>query len=270
MPTTTDEKIVLTGASAAWMIALEDTATPMSNFDADPDVDTVAEKANRFLFDNLTDAKVKVPASAVAASGNDEYIIAARIDGAEIRYKKEKLTIEGKDETVVTDSASGTGSDSKNEISFTVQEADIDSDTYTAFLRKLYDLRGKKFLLCIPLGYNYKRRYPGSNPTTEGKNALGFAVMIGVLSSGFEHGIAANTATKVAFTFQSTTLTATEAEANAAIAAGGFNGFVWDPIEQKGWKESINSAPETTVKITPPALGATDGGELAKGNVVWL
>lgn len=271
MATTIDKKIIISGASAAWLLAVEDTATPLDKFDIDPEVHSTDEKANRMFFDNVADCKFKIPASSVATSADGQYIEITRIDGAVIRFPKDSLIIEGKDETVVADSTSGTaGSADKYELSFTINEADMDSATYPAFLAKFDGLRGRKFLICIPLGYNYTRRRAGEDPATKGKNAVGFAVMLGICTSGLEHAVAANTGSKHTLTFQSTTLSCSEAEANAVIGSGGFQNFVFDPIAQKGLKETIGAGSETTVVISPPALTATAGGTLIQGKVVWI
>jgi len=248
MPTM-HEKIILTGASAAWIYVLEDSDTPCVSADL---------AANRFKFDNIADAKATVSDSSAPAGSDAEKIEIPRADGALIQFNKDTLKIKGEDESIITDSESG-GGDEKDSISFSINEADMDSASWAAFLAKLQAHKGRQALVCIALGYNSIRKKASADAT---KNAAGFAFLIANVP-GFEHAAAANTPVKVTLTFPGTTLSTTLADAEAA-APDGFDGFTLAAIAQKGLKDGNG-----TMNVTPPALAAADVPQLLKGQVLF-
>jgi hypothetical protein len=245
MALTMADKIIINGAPAAWLCPV---------LEAVPGTVTLGAMMK---MDNINQVVIGFQSQAAAAgTATEEFIQVTRADGAIIEFPKTKLTIDGIDETVkVSTAAGGTGDNiASGTIQFTANEADMDSANYPEFLKKIKDNINGYWLVCVPIGYNHKRRH-SSAPGTD--NAIGFAYLCGKINGALSLTVAPQTGAPLPLSFQSAKLNTTDTTvagtlANAAFAA----------IPVKGMTPVVNITP-----VVPPAA---DFDNIVKGDIVFI
>lgn len=232
-------KTIFTGFTTAWIRKVDD---------ADG---SVALSTPILKFDNISSGSLTIKAPADAASGGTtDNVEIQRGDGATIQYNKPSLILDGATDSVKS-SGTSSGGTVKDEIKFTVNEADMDSATWTEFLIKLKGLLGEKLLICMPLGYTYGKI---TDSTAANVKPDGYAFMVGKLSGDIAQALAGNTPSSLELTFTGCDVSYTDdAQADTAFATHGF--------------VSISVKGRTSVTVTPTAMGATDGHLLVAGRI---
>ena len=244
MALTMADKMILNGAPALW-------AAPLSEGVGGLTLGTMQK------YDNITTPVFTFAGSAAAAGGAaEEFIQVTRADGAIIEFPKGKLTLDGIDETVKDSSGATAAGDSKatGTLQITVNEAEMGSASFSAWLNTMLGNINSFWLVCIPLGYNWKQRHPSS---ATAHNAVGYLFLIGKLSGNVAFTVAPQTGAPIPLTWQGQKLTVQDlAAASAAIAAA-----VFDPIPVKGITPAVTLAPTA-------GLTATEAEDLLKGTVI--
>ncbi|MBS1562584.1 MAG: hypothetical protein JSS89_13345 [Bacteroidetes bacterium] len=235
-------KMIITGAPVAWLRALDD---------ADG---SVALATPIMKFDNIQDGgfTIKAPADA-AGGGTGDTIDIARGDSTVIQFTKPSLVIDGVTDNVKSSSTS-TGGTVKDEVKFKINEADMDSATWTAFIKKLQGLMGTKVLVCLPTGYTYDAI---TNTTPADVKPDGYVFLCGKISADLSAAFASNTPTAIELTITGCDVSNTDDDqADTAFATHGFVGI---PVKGR-----------TGTTLTPTAMGATDGHLLVAGRIHLL
>jgi hypothetical protein len=244
----TSKTIIINGVPAAW-------ATPIK----DPGDGTGLILLPQLKFDNITTPVIGFPfAGDAAAAGGGDNIDIVRGDGAIIRFPKDSLTIDGRDETVIAASG-GSSADTAaiGTINFSALQADIDSTNYPAFIKKLKDNRLNYWLVCVPLGENYERRH---NSSATDPNAVGYAFLFAKLTGSFNLSVAPQTGAPVALSFTGTKYSGSETNGEALLQSA-----LFPPIAIKCVTPAYTPAPQPQPSpITTP----TEAADLLKGDIL--
>ncbi len=171
MPTTTDKKIILTGSPFGWVHLIE------SN--------TITEL---WKFNNLQSSTYKLMKPGSDSAGSDNIDI-NRSDGAIIRFPKTNLILSGIDETDITPADSSSDATSKGEITLVANEAPMESNSWTAFLKELQGKLGALFMITIGTGYSHKARTDATLRKPDG-----YIHMIGKINNDIEQQLNNNPA----------------------------------------------------------------------------
>lgn len=163
MPTTTDKKIILTGSPFAWVHKIDAGAL-----------------TELWKFNNLQSSTYKILKPGSSASSSDNIDI-NRADGAIWRFPKTNLILSGIDETDITPAGTSSDATSKGEITLVANEAPVESNSWTAFVKAVKDNMDGKFLLTIGTGYSHKAR---TDVTL--RKPDGFIHMIGKINNDLE------------------------------------------------------------------------------------
>lgn len=189
MPGATNTNILLSGAPVAMCLGVRfDTATSdVVITDADQAASDIAATDGdvRMLFDNVKEIKVTGTLTS-AAESNTENIDIEAADGQIVRFTKSSRIIDGETGTdVLTETESDENATGEATIEITVNEADIDSSSWTGFLNKLKTWRNNYWYVNVPMGFNWTKRYNQSAATAV--KADGWAYMLGKMSMDLEH-----------------------------------------------------------------------------------
>ena len=163
MPTTIDKKIILTGSPFAWVHKIDAGAL-----------------TELWKFNNLQSSTYKILKPGSSASSSDNIDI-NRADGAIWRFPKTNLILSGIDETDITPAGTSSDATSKGEITLVANEAPVESNSWTAFVKAVKDNMDGKFLLTIGTGYSHKAR---TDVTL--RKPDGFIHMIGKINNDLE------------------------------------------------------------------------------------
>lgn len=230
MPTTTDRKIILTGSPFAWIQTI-----------------TGGALAAKWTLSNLQSSSYKALVSSTAAT-TGENIDINRADGAIIRFPKDSLILSGiteSEETSVETSSDATG---LGEITLVLNEAPVESNSMTAFLKELKSLKSSLFLITIGTGFSYKAKTDAALKKPEG-----FVHMIGKLSSDIEQSLG-NSPSALTLTFVSYKNSGLD---DADLTGATFTAITW----KKGGTGDVSG-------ITPPAIAAGEATSLLEGDIV--
>jgi hypothetical protein len=236
MPTTvtTDKKIILSGSPFGWIHKIDSGAL-----------------TELWKFNNLQSSTYKIlkPGSSSQSSDN---IDINRADGAIWRFPKTNLILSGIDETDITPAGTSSDATSKGEITLVANEAPMELNSWTAFIKALKENLDGKFLITIGTGYSHKAR-----TDTSLRKPDGFIHMIGKISNDIEQQLnnspASLTMTFVSYkdsTIEETDLTGTTL----------FGEITW----------KLGGTGKDVEGIKPPAIVSTDAQKLLEGDVAVI
>jgi len=210
--------------------------------------------AEAHLFDDLQQMSYNAVVPEEDNAGNIDIL---RADGANIRFPKTNLTIDGTDETTLANSAAVGDETLKGEINMTVNEASITSTSWSSFIQSLIDNHGAKWLVCIPTGVTYASREGLGGISTPQPD--GYAFMIGTITNNIENLVSENP-TSIALNFKSVK--------NANLDVGDLEvSPIFTGID---WKRGDNtvSALKPSVKGTVGEIDSTEEAALYLGELV--
>jgi len=179
------KQIPLTDVPALWVLKISGSGSGVAI--ASPSGD--ADAGNRFKFDNLDEGSVFKALSADTQEGEKHEINIAGdiiLEAPKVvkRYDLTTLANEsavaGDDDYMLPKDVTPSSSEASGlaEVTSIIQGADIDSESWTNFVKKLTDNKDEYFLITVPTGFTHYSRSQGK--------ADGYAYMIGKLSSDIE------------------------------------------------------------------------------------
>lgn len=158
MPTTMDKKIILQGSPYLWLLEVDPTKIIAADPDAEPAVVRSVEGAiiDTYQFDNLGDCTYTLKSAAAANTSGDSITI-TRSDHTEIRFPKATFTINGVDETEITDVATAADATGLGEIKAIINEAPLTAGvtSWSDFMNKIRTKQDSLWLIIIGTGYSY-------------------------------------------------------------------------------------------------------------------
>lgn len=238
--------IPINGVPVAWATPIDDDGVALT-------------LGTQMRFDNISTPVFGFPfAGDAAAAADGENIDITRGDGAIIRFPRTSLTIDGRDETVITSTGGGSvDTAALGTIQFTALQADVDSTNYTAFINKLKAARNKFWLVCVPIAESYERRHPSS---AVDPNAFGYGFLFGKLSGSFNLSVAPQTGAPLPLSWQGTKYGGSAVGGDAVLAAALFPG-----ITVKGVTPAYTPAPQPQ----PNPITIAEATELLKGDILF-
>ncbi len=171
MPTSTDKKIILTGSPFGWVHLIDNGAL-----------------TELWKFNNLQSSTYKILKPGTTSSSSDNIDI-NRADGAIWRFPKTNLILSGIDETDITPADASSDATSKGEITLVANEAPVESNSWTAFIKAVKDKMDAKFMVTIGTGYSHKARTDATLRKPDG-----FIHMIGKINNDLEQQLNNNPA----------------------------------------------------------------------------
>ena len=231
MPTTTDKKIILTGSPFAWVHKINAGAL-----------------TELWKFNNLQSSTYKILKPDSSASSDS--IDINRADGAIWRFPKTNLILSGIDETDITPAGTSSDATNKGEITLVVNEAPIESNSWTAFIKQLKDNMDAKFLITIGTGYSHKARTDAALRKPDG-----FIHMIGKINNDLEQQLNNNPAS-ISITFVSYKNSGLD-EADLTVE-NLFTAITW----------KLGGTGKDVDGIKPPDIISGDAQKLLEGDVV--
>lgn len=232
MPITADKKIILTGSPFAWVHKIAN-----------------GDLTELWKFDNLQSSTYKIMKPGSEAGGGDNIDI-NRADGAIWRFKKVNLILSGEDETDITPADASSDATSKGEITLVINEAPIEANSWSSFIKDLKSNLDSKFLITIGTGFSHKARTDSTLRKPDG-----YVHMIGKINNDIEQQLN-NSPTSVSITFVSYKNSGLEvADLTAAT--------LFTPIT---WK--LGGTGKDVSGIKPPTISTTDASKLLEGDIV--
>ncbi|MBS4000916.1 MAG: hypothetical protein KGZ71_10595 [Desulfobulbaceae bacterium] len=232
MPTTTDKKIILTGSPFAWIHKIEN-----------------EDLSELWKFNNLQSSTYKILKPGSSSQGSENIDI-NRADGAIWRFPKTNLILSGEDESDITPADASSDASNKGEITLVINEAPIESNSWTAFIKQLKDNMDAKFLITIGTGYSHKARTDATLRKPDG-----FIHMIGKVNNDLEQQLN-NSPASITITFVSYKNSGLEATDLTAVSL--FTAITW----------KLGGTGKDIEGIKPPDLLSTDAERLLTGDVV--
>jgi len=234
MPTTTDKKIILTGSPFAWVHKIDAGAL-----------------TELWKFNNLQSSTYKIlkPGSSSQSSDN---IDINRADGAIWRFPKNNLVLSGIDETDITPAGTSSDATSKGEITLVANEAPIELNSWTAFIKAMKDEQDGKFLITIGTGYSHKARTDVALRKPDG-----FIHMIGKINNDIEQQLN-NSPASLTMTFVSYKDSTLEETDLTAISL--FTAITW----------KLGGTGNDVEGIKPPDIISGDAQKLLEGDVAVI
>lgn len=232
MPTTTDKKIILTGSPFAWIHKIED-----------------EDLSELWKFNNLQSSTYKILKPGSSSQGSENIDI-NRADGAIWRFPKTNLILSGEDESDITPADASSDASNKGEITLVINEAPMESNSWTAFIKQLKDNMDAKFLITIGTGYSHKARTDATLRKPDG-----FIHMIGKVNNDLEQQLN-NSPASITITFVSYKNSGLEATDLTAVSL--FTAITW----------KLGGTGKDIEGIKPPDLLSTDAEKLLTGDVV--
>ncbi|MBE2189327.1 MAG: hypothetical protein IAE98_07645 [Candidatus Kapabacteria bacterium] len=232
MPTTTDKKIILTGSPFAWIHKIEN-----------------EDLSELWKFNNLQSSTYKILKPGSSSQGSENIDI-NRADGAIWRFPKTNLILSGEDESDITPADTSSDASNKGEITLVINEAPIESNSWTAFIKQLKDNMDAKFLITIGTGYSHKARTDATLRKPDG-----FIHMIGKVNNDLEQQLN-NSPASITITFVSYKNSGLEATDLTAVSL--FTAITW----------KLGGTGKDIEGIKPPDLLSTDAERLLTGDVV--
>ena len=187
MPTTTNTKILLRGSPFAWIQKV-----------------TAGALAAKWSFNNLQSSTFKLPKASSSSSSSSNTDI-KRADGAVWQFPKTNLTLDGITELDITPAAASSDATGLGEITIVINEAAVESNSWTAMLADIKANKDEIFLVTIGTGFSYKA---GTDVTM--KKPEGYIHMIGKISNDIDQQFNENP-TSITLTFVSYTNSGLEA-----------------------------------------------------------
>lgn len=232
MPTSTDKKIILTGSPFAWIHKIEN-----------------EDLSELWKFNNLQSSTYKILKPGSSSQGSENIDI-NRADGAIWRFPKTNLILSGEDESDITPADASSDASNKGEITLVINEAPIESNSWTAFIKQLKDNMDAKFLITIGTGYSHKARTDATLRKPDG-----FIHMIGKVNNDLEQQLN-NSPASITITFVSYKNSGLEATDLTAVSL--FTAITW----------KLGGTGKDIEGIKPPDLLSTDAERLLTGDVV--
>ncbi|MBX3043178.1 MAG: hypothetical protein KIT33_07680 [Candidatus Kapabacteria bacterium] len=234
MPTSTDKKIILTGSPFAWIHKIEN-----------------EDLSELWKFNNLQSSTYKILKPGSSSQGSENIDI-NRADGAIWRFPKTNLILSGEDESDITPADASSDASNKGEITLVINEAPIESNSWTAFIKQLKDNMDAKFLITIGTGYSHKARTDATLRKPDG-----FIHMIGKVNNDLEQQLN-NSPASITITFVSYKNSGLEATDLTAVSL--FTAITW----------KLGGTGKDIEGIKPPDLLSTDAERLLTGDVVVI
>lgn len=234
MPTTTDKKIILTGSPFAWIHKIEN-----------------EDLSELWKFNNLQSSTYKILKPGSSSQGSENIDI-NRADGAIWRFPKTNLILSGEDESDITPADASSDASNQREITLVINEAPIESNSWTAFIKQLKDNMDAKFLITIGTGYSHKARTDATLRKPDG-----FIHMIGKVNNDLEQQLN-NSPASITITFVSYKNSGLEATDLTAVSL--FTAITW----------KLGGTGKDIEGIKPPDLLSTDAERLLAGDVVVI
>lgn len=234
MPTTTDKKIILTGSPFAWIHKIDS-----------------GNLSELFKFDNLQSSTYKIlkPGS---SSQSTENIDINRADGAIWRFPKTNLILSGEDESDITPADVSSDASNKGEITLVINEAPIEANSWTAFIKQLKDNMDAKFLITIGTGFSHKARTDSTLRKPDG-----FIHMIGKINNDIEQQLN-NSPSSITITFVSYKNSGLDVA--KLTAENLFTAITW----------KLGGTGKDVSGIKPPNIIAADANKLLAGDVAVI
>jgi len=232
MPTTADKKIILTGSPFAWIHKIEN-----------------GNISELWRFDNLQSSTYKILKPGSSSQGSENIDI-NRADGVIWRFPKTNLILSGEDESDITPADASSDASNKGEITLVINEAPIEANSWTAFIKELKDNMDAKFLITIGTGYSHKARTDATLRKPDG-----FIHMIGKINNDLEQQLNNNPAS-ITITFVSYKNSGLEATDLTAVSL--FTAITW----------KLGGTGKDIEGIKPPDILSTDAERLLTGDIV--
>lgn len=232
MPTTTDKKIILTGSPFGWVHLIDNGAL-----------------TELWKFNNLQSSTYKILKPGSSSQGSDNIDI-NRADGAIWRFPKTNLILSGIDETDITPADASSDASNKGEITLVANEAPIESNSWTAFIKAVKEKMDAKFLVTIGTGYSHKARTDATLRKPDG-----FIHMIGKINNDIEQQLN-NNPSILTTTFVSYKNSGLEETDLTAIDL--FTAITW----------KLGGTGKDVEGIKPPDIVSADAQKLLAGDVV--
>lgn len=211
-------------------------------------------QAARFRWNTIqgTPGFTLIRPAAAAAATTEEFLDILLANNTTIEFVKEKLTIDGADGSA----KGGTGITAQGGVTgtmtFVTTAADIDSGgDYIDYLNKIVTYMGGKFLICMPLGFNYNKRKAGGGG---GEAPIGYGYMIGTLSADFTEQVGAYAPATLTWTFASSkwsVLVGDWKAAHGAITFGDGDATDWDETHAIMMPKGLSGADVTGTLLVP-------------------
>lgn len=238
--TTTNKKIILTGTPFGWVHRVKFTA---GNPQAQPPTSDTYSLEELWLFNNLQSSTYKILKPGTTSSSSNNIDI-NRADGGIFRFTKESLILDGVTEEDITPADTSADATNKGDITLVINEAPVDSNSWTAFIKDVKDHLDSMFMITIGTGFSHKSKNDAGLRKPDG-----YIHMIGKINSDIEQQLSSNP-TSLTMTFVSTK--------NSGLVEGAiseieelFTAIVW---KRGGGDKDIDG-------ILPPVIGA-DGEEI--------
>lgn len=231
MATTTDKKIILSGSSFAWIHKIENNSI-----------------TELWKFDNLQSSTYKILKPGSGSQGAENVDI-NRADGAIFRFPKVNLILSGEDETDITPADASSDASNKGEITLVINEAPIESNSWTKFIKDLKDNLDTSFLITIGTGFSHKARIDSNLRKPDG-----FIHMIGKINNDIEQQLN-NSPASITITFVS--YKNSILESTDLTAANLFTAITW----------KLGGGSKDVAGIKPSDILSLDAEKLLAGDV---
>ena len=238
MSATMVNKIILTGSCIGWLHKIDEAAK------------TIVES---YRFDNLQSSTYKLLKASSESSSSGDKLEINRADTGVIQFPKPTLNIDPLTELAIVSSTGGSDATSKGEITLVTNEAPIESNSWTAFIKSLQGNMSAKFLITIGTGQSYKTLNDSAS-----KKPDGFVHMIGILTTDIEQQLQ-NGAVTLSMTFASQKI-ATDATVKTALT----NASLFTAIE---WKRGLATGNPT---VKPATIISADADTIIAGDILVL
>jgi hypothetical protein len=234
MPTSTDKKIILTGSPFSWIHLI-----------------SAGVITELWKFNNLQSSTYKILKPGTSSSSSDNVDI-NRSDGAIWRFQKTNLILDGVTEEDITPADASSDATSKGEITIVPNEAPIESNSWTAFIKAVKENLDGKFLITIGTGYSHKARVD-----TSLRKPDGFIHMIGKINNDLEQQLNNNPAslTMTFVSFKNSGLVETD-----LTGADLFTAITW----------KLGGTGKDVEGIKPPVIVEADAQKLLVGDVAII
>jgi hypothetical protein len=258
-----NQDIIINGAPAGWAYPIAKNGSGLYYIPGVAETLAPDRQAARFRWNTLennTATLVRPPA--VVAAATEEFIEVTLANGTIIQYPKPKLTLSGTDGSIKGGTGVTIDGGVLGTIAFSSQEGDIDSaGDYLTYLNKIKTYIGNKFVVCVPLGFNYLRVKSGA--TSGDVQAIGYAFCIASLTADIGHATGAYAPVKLAWAFASSkwgTVVSEWQAAHPSFDLSDGDETDWDVKNAIMLPEGLDGTDMAGSILTPPAIPVISTG----------